>query len=66
MAKRNGQVKMRKCACGCGSEFKLKDDRKLYLSAKHKNRAAQRRVRERSKGFGELQAEAQGAMGGNG
>ena len=65
MAKKNGQVKMRKCACGCQREFPLKDERQLYLNAKHKNRAAQRRVRERSKGFGELQAEAHGAMGGN-
>lgn len=39
----------RTCLCGCEKKFYPKVEWQLYISLLHKNRAAQKRLRERAK-----------------
>jgi hypothetical protein len=40
------------CWCGCGREFKPTHEKQRYVNPKHRNRAGQKRLRQRAKANG--------------
>lgn len=59
----NGNGKWRTCVCGCRRKFRSGIKNKKYFEYACKNKDAQRRLRERARGYSELHAAEVGANG---